>query len=174
MPAAPPNPTWPVYFAIGLAVLANIISIVGWFVVNGLTKHREAQRDRMLREEKSTDDRRRQDEQSRTIFNSAICELKAQIGKVDNQQFQDWFSDMQVEVEKQCALVENAVRLTFRKDFVAARKRCAEPQTQNDLMDARAPIGQLPCGLDRLPDVTYERGRTRARGVLDSLLSASK
>ena len=156
----------PEFIRLAFAGMAG--GLVGAYVNDRLTRRREA--------EKASDDRMRQDEQSRAIFRSAICALKAQVGKVDDGKFPYWFSNMmQVEVEKQCALVEGAVRLAFRKDFVAARKKCEEPQTQNNLMDDRAPFGgQLPCGPDRIPDVTYRRGRTRAIGILDSLLSASK
>ena len=169
-PSQPTQMNWP---AIGVVVIV-VINITGWFVVHFLTKRREAERDRKLREEKSADDRKRQDEQSRTIFNSAICEFIAQVGKVDNHKFQDWFSNMQVSVEKQCALVESSISLDFRSRFASVRKECAKPRTQNDLMDDRAPVMQLPVGLDKLPEVTYQRGRKRAATILESLLDVCK
>jgi len=172
----PPQSTplnWP---AIGVVVVA-VISIAGWFVVHFLTKRRETQRDQRIRAEADAADRKRQDERSRasrTNFNSAVCGLRVQVGKVENDRFLDWFSHMQVEVEKLCALVESAIDPSLRTRFADARKECSKPQTENDLMDARPPVGQLPCGFERLPEVTYERGRTRARDILDRLLSASQ
>ena len=116
----------------------------------------------------------REKKRRRIDFNGAICELKAQVNKVENHTFQNWFSNMQVEVEKRCALVESAIRWRFRKHFVAARKKCAEPQTQNDLADPRPPFTGLSVGYDRLPEVTYQRGRINASDILDGLLSAAK
>jgi hypothetical protein len=81
---------------------------------------------------------------------------------------------MQVSVEEQCALVESAVGLDFRTRFAYARKECGKPQTQHDLMDDRAPVTQLPVGFDRIPDITYQRGRKRASTILDSLLDVCK
>jgi hypothetical protein len=173
----PPSQSTPLNWpAIGVVVVA-VINIVGWFVVHFLTKRRETQRDQRIRDEADAAEAKRQDERSRTSrtnFRSAICGLRVQVGKVENERFQDWFSHMQVEVEKQCALVESAIDSSLRTRFGDARKECSKPQTQNDLMDSRAPVGQLPSGFDRLPEVTYERGRARARDILDRLLSASQ
>ena len=51
MPAAPPNPTWPVYAALALSVVGNIVAVVGWFVQHRLTKRRDAEKDKRLRDE---------------------------------------------------------------------------------------------------------------------------
>src|ERR1039458_6132320 len=77
------------------------------------------------------------DRNRRSKFSGAVCELRAQVGKVDNHKFQDWFSDMQVSVEKQCALVESAIGWRLRARFADARKECAKPQTQK--------IGRASC-----------------------------
>ena len=116
----------------------------------------------------------RDDRNSRSQFRGSICQLKAQIVGIDNWGFQDWYRSMQVEVEKQCALVEGAIGCRCRSRFVAARQECAKQQTQRDLMDDQPPFAGLPVGLDRLPEVTYERGRKRANAILDSLLEVCK
>jgi hypothetical protein len=114
------------------------------------------------------------DRNRRASFSGSISEFRAQAERVDNYKFQEWFSDMQVGVEKQCALVESAISWRFRKRFADARKECATPQNQSDLADPRAPVMSLPVGLDRLPEVTYQRGRSRVVGIFDRLLYACK
>jgi len=124
---------------------------------------------------KAADDKKARDEQSRANFRSVICGFKAQVAGVDNWGFQDWYKSMQIEVEKQCALVESSVGSDFRTRFAETRKECAKQQTQHDLMDDRAPFsGQLPAGFDRIPDITYQRGRNRASTILESLLDVCK
>jgi hypothetical protein len=158
-----------------------IINIAGWFIVHLLTKRREALRDQRSRADaaaaanrQKTDDKKLRDEQSRTNFRGVICGFKAQVVGIDNWGFQDWYKSMQIEVERQCAIVESAIDCRYRSCFDAARQECAKQQTQRDLMDDRAPFAGLPMGLDRLPEVTYQRGRKRASTVLDSLLDVCK
>ena len=116
----------------------------------------------------------RDDRNSRSQFRGSISQLKAQVSGVDNWGFQDWYKSMQIEVEKQCAIVESAIGCRCRSRFAAARQECAKAQTQHDLMDDRAPFVGLPMGLDRLPEVTYQRGRKRASTILESLLDVCK
>jgi hypothetical protein len=48
----PPPPTLPdpAWIAVGVFVLAAVVAVIGWFVVNALGKRRELQRDREARE----------------------------------------------------------------------------------------------------------------------------
>lgn len=162
---------------IRLAFTALTGGLLGVCVNDRLTRRREAERDKKLRAEKAADDKKVRDEQSRTDFRGFICGFKAQVGKVEDGRFRDWFFGMQIDVEKQCALVESAIGLDFRTRFAYARKECAKLQTEDDLADPRnpqLPVGVISFGADYLPPATYQSGRKRAEAILESLLEVCK
>jgi hypothetical protein len=50
-PSNPPSPAWPVYAALGISLLGNLLAVIGWFVGHHLTKTREAERDKRIKDE---------------------------------------------------------------------------------------------------------------------------
>jgi hypothetical protein len=114
------------------------------------------------------------DRDRRINFAARMCELKSLADKIEDHNFPEWFAKVQVEVEKQCALVESAIRWRHRKQFITARKKCAESQTQNDIADPRPFIPGLPVGLDRLPSFTYRAGMLRIGDILENLITAAR
>ena len=109
----------------------------------------------------------------RENFVSRMCELKSLAGKIENANFPVWFAKCQVAVEKECALVQSAICLRHRKRFVAARKKCAEPQSENDIADP--PLPYMEHGVVKSPFQrnTYQSGRLRITGLLDELIACA-
>jgi hypothetical protein len=162
----------PEFIRLAFSALAG--GLLGAYINDRLTRKRESERDKRLRNEKADDDKKNRDEQCKTNFRAVISELRARAAKVVNFEFQSWYSNMQIEVEKQCALVENSICLQMQKQFEGAWEESAKPVNRSDLADPQEEKLRFPVGLDRLPDVTYERGKSRAIAILDKLHEASK
>ena len=118
----------------------------------------------------------RYDGERRINFVSQMCELRAALNKIDDYDFRKWFATTQVEVEKNCALVESAIRWRCRKQFVAARKKCSETQVTNDPRPPQAGLlfGVLPVGMASLPQLTYSASRQHIDETLNNLIDAAK
>ena len=103
----------------------------------------------------------RDDRISRSAFVSRLCEHKATAAKIKDENFPEWFAKAQIDIEKQCGLVQVAIHWRHRKRFAAARKRCSQPETIDDIADA-SPFSGVP--------FTYNRGRTEVINALDELI----
>lgn len=111
----------------------------------------------------------RDDRLRRATFYSRMCGLKSLAGKIENHKFSVWFANCQFEVEKECALVQGAIRWRHHKQFAAARKKCAEPQSESDIAD---PFN-MEIGVVRFGEITYQSGRLRITGLLDELIACA-
>jgi len=115
----------------------------------------------------------KEDRARRIQFVGRISELKAMAGKIADHEFPAWFANMQVRVEKECAIVESAIKRRCRKRFAEGRKKCSEPQIHDDIADPNPIPKGLSFGLDRPPPTTYGKGKELATKALENLIRAA-
>src|ERR1700722_16189497 len=106
-PASPPTPAWIV------VCITGGVTIAGWFVAHRLIQARE-------------------NRARRINFVARMCEIRLLASKTGDEDFREGFGAIRVEIEKQCALVEGAIKWCRRKQFAIMRQQCAETRATND------------------------------------------